>query len=67
MRWERFITSSFAVSNGNRYSKIQLMLSNTFVAGRLNLIPSAVRKLVSRGRLEAETSKIADNDLPNVK
>jgi len=45
----------------------QLMLSNTFVASRLNLTPSAVSKLVSRGRLEAETRKIADDDLPNVK
>jgi hypothetical protein len=43
------------------------MLSNTFVAGRMNLTPSGVSKLVSRGRLEAETRKIADDGLPNVK
>ena len=36
----------------------QLILSNAFVAGRLNLTPSAVSKLVSRERLEAETRKI---------
>jgi predicted transcriptional regulator len=43
------------------------MPSNSFVAGRLNVTPSAVSKLVSRRRLEAETRKIADDDLPNVK
>jgi hypothetical protein len=37
----------------------QLMLSGAFVAGRLNLTPPAVSKLVSRGRLEPETRKIA--------
>ena len=37
----------------------QLMLSETFVASRLNLAPSAVSKLVSRRRLETETRKIA--------
>ena len=45
----------------------QLMLSNTFIAGRLNLTPSAVSKLVSRGRLEVQTRKIADDDLLKVK
>jgi chromosomal replication initiation ATPase DnaA len=45
----------------------QLMLSNTFVAGRLNLTPSSVSKLVSRGRLEAETRKIAIDKLSKVK
>jgi putative transposase len=45
----------------------QLMLSNTFVAGRLNLTPSSVSKLVSRGRLEAETRKIAIDNLAKVK
>ncbi len=37
----------------------QLLLSGTAVAGRLNLTPSAVSKLASRGRLEMETSEIA--------
>ena len=45
----------------------QLMLSNTFVAGRLNLTPSAVSKLVSRGRLEAETRKIDIDTLSKMK
>jgi len=44
----------------------QLMLSGTFVAGRLNLTPSAVSKLVSRGRLETETGEIA-KELSGVK
>jgi putative transposase len=44
----------------------QLMLSNTFIASRLNLTPSAVSKLLSRGRLEAETRKIAAGDLLKV-
>jgi len=43
------------------------MLSNTFIAGRLNLTPSAVSKPVSRGLLEAENRKIADGDLLKVK
>jgi hypothetical protein len=42
----------------------QLMLNNTIFAGRLNLTPSFVNKLVSRGRLEAETRKIAIDKLP---
>jgi hypothetical protein len=42
------------------------MLSGTFVACRLNLTPSAVSKLVSRGRLETETRQIA-KELPEVK
>jgi len=37
----------------------QLMLSETFVASRLNLTPSAVSKLVNRRHLETETRKIA--------
>ena len=45
----------------------QLMLSNTFVADRLNLTPSAVSKLVSRGRLEAETRKIDIDTLSKMK
>jgi REP element-mobilizing transposase RayT len=44
----------------------QLMLSGTFVASRLNLTPSAVSKLVSRGRLETKTREIA-KELPEVK
>jgi chromosomal replication initiation ATPase DnaA len=44
----------------------QLMLSGTLVARRLNLTPSAVSKLVSRGRLETETREIA-KELPEVK
>ena len=44
----------------------QLMLSGTLVASRLNLTPSAVSKLVSRGRLETETREIA-KELPEVK
>jgi len=44
----------------------QLMLSGTFVASRLNLTPSAVSKLASRGRLETETREIA-KELPEVK
>jgi hypothetical protein len=44
----------------------QLMLSGTFVANRLNLTPSAVSKLVSRGRLETKTREIT-KELPEVK
>ena len=44
----------------------QLLLSGTDVAGRLNLTPSAVSKLVSRGRLETKTREIA-KELPEVK
>jgi hypothetical protein len=44
----------------------QLMLSGTFVACRLILTPSAVSKLVSRGRQEMETREIA-KELPEVK
>ena len=44
----------------------QLLLSGTYVAGRLNLTPSAVSKLVSRGRLETETREIA-KELPAVR
>jgi hypothetical protein len=44
-----------------------LMLSDTFVASRLNLTPSTVSKLVSRSRLEAETRKTADDGLSKVK
>ena len=44
----------------------QLMLSGTLVARRLNLTPSAVSKLVSRGRLETETRDIG-KELPEVK
>ena len=44
----------------------QLMLSGTLVASQLNLTPSAVSKLVSRGRLETETREIA-KELPEVK
>ena len=43
----------------------QLLLSRTDVAGRLNLAPSAVSKLASRGRLEMETKVIA-KELPAV-
>ncbi len=43
----------------------QLLLSGTYVACRLNLTPSAVSKLVSRGRLETETRVIA-KELPAV-
>jgi len=42
------------------------MLSGAFVACRLNLTPSAVSKLVSRGRLETQTMKIAKK-LPELK
>jgi hypothetical protein len=47
----------------------QLMLSNTFtfIAGRLNLTPSAVSKLVSRGPLEEGTRQIAIEKLSKVK
>jgi hypothetical protein len=44
----------------------QLMLSGTFVASQLNLTPSAVSKLVSRGRLETKSKEIA-KELPEVK
>jgi len=44
----------------------QLMLSGTLVASRLNLTPSAVSKLLSRGRLETETREIA-KELAEVK
>jgi DNA-binding transcriptional LysR family regulator len=44
----------------------QLMLSGTFVANRLNLTPSALSKLVRRGRLETKTREIA-KELPEVK
>jgi hypothetical protein len=44
----------------------QLLLSGTVVAGRLNLTPSAVSKLASRGRLETQTKAIA-TELPAVK
>jgi hypothetical protein len=44
----------------------QLLLSGTEVAGRLNLTPSAVSKLASRGRLKMETGEIA-KELPAVK
>ena len=37
----------------------QLMLKGTYVACRLNLTPSAVSKLVSRGRIETQTMKLA--------
>jgi len=37
----------------------QLMLRGTSVACRLNLTPSAVSKLVSRGRIETQTRKLA--------
>ncbi len=52
--------------NGHNWLANQLMLSGTLIAGRLNLTPSAVSELVSRGRLETETRPIA-NELPEVK
>ncbi len=42
------------------------MLSGTFVAGRLNLTPSAVSKLARGGRPETETREIV-KELPEVK
>ncbi len=54
----RFIICCLAVD--------QLLLSAAYVASRLNLTPSAVSKLTSRGCLETET-RVIDKELPAVK